>query len=148
VFAPRRILHPTDFSKCSALAFEVATDIAKQNQSTLIILHVVETLGAENITYGEAASKLEPESYRQTLLEQVKEIVPPADSGIPVEHAVIEGDPAEQIDLFAAANKIDLIVMGTHGRSGWKRLLTGSVTEQTLRRTPCPLLVIRLPLEH
>jgi nucleotide-binding universal stress UspA family protein len=147
VFAPKRILYPTDFSPCSKLAFEIACDMAKQNQSTLTILHVVETLGADNVTYGEAATKLEPESYIQTLTNQIKELVPPADSGIPVEHVVAEGEPAEQIDLFAAKNKIDLIIMGTHGKSGLRRLLTGSVAEQVMRKTPCPMLVVRLPHE-
>ena len=70
--------------------------------------------------------------------------MPPADSQIPLEHVVAEGDPAEQIEEFAAANKIDLIVMGTHGRTGLARFLTGSIAEQTLRRTPCPMLVVRL----
>lgn len=145
MFAPKRVLHPTDFSECSTLAFQVAVDLAQQNQATLIVLHAVETLGAENVSFGEAQTQLEPEAYRQRLMDEIRRIVPPPGSSIPVEHVVVEGEPAEQIDRFAADNKIDLIVMGTHGRTGLARLLTGSVTEQTLRRTPCPMLVVRLP---
>lgn len=144
MFSPRRILHPTDFSECSALAFEVAIDLAKQNNATLIVLHAVETLGPENVSFGEVRTELEPDAYRGRLLDEIKQIVPPEGSQIPVEHVVVEGDAAEQIDRFAAENKIDLIVMGTHGRTGLQRLLTGSVTEQALRRTPCPMLVVRL----
>jgi nucleotide-binding universal stress UspA family protein len=145
MFAPHRILHPTDFSECSTLAFEVAVDLAQQNQATLVVLHVVETLGAENVPYGEVKSHLEPEAYRQRLMKEIQQIVPPSGSSIPIEHVVVEGEPAEQIHRFALENKIDLIVMGTHGRTGLARLLTGSVTEQTLHRTPCPMLVVRLP---
>jgi universal stress protein A len=145
MFAPKRILHPTDFSQCSALAFEVATDLAQQHQGTVIVLHAVETLGADNVTFGEARSQLEPDTYRQRLLDEVHKIVPPPGSSIPMEYVVVEGEPAEQIDLFASENKIDLIVMGTHGRTGLVRLFSGSVAEQALRRTPCPMLVVRLP---
>jgi len=145
MFAPKRILHPTDFSECSSLAFEVAIDLAQQNHAAVIVLHAVETLEADNVTFGEARSRLEPDNYRQRLLDEVHQIVPPAGSSIPMEYVVVEGEPAEQIDRFASENKIDLIVMGTHGRTGLARLLTGSVTEQALRHTPCPVLVVRLP---
>jgi universal stress protein A len=145
MFAPKRILHPTDFSECSALAFEVAIDIAKQNSAALIVLHAVESLGADNASIGQARTELEPEGYRKRLMDEIKKIVPPEGSQIPVEHVVVEGDPAEQIDQFALANKIDLIVMGTHGRTGMARFITGSVTEKALRRTPCPMLVVPLP---
>jgi universal stress protein A len=143
MFAPKRILHPTDFSDCSTLAFQVAVDVAKQHQATLIVLHVVETLGAENVSYGEARTQLEPDTYRQRLLAEVRQIMPPAGSSIPIEHLVVEGEPAEQIDRFALENKIDLIVMCTQGRTGLARLLAGSIAEQTLRRAPCPVLVVR-----
>jgi nucleotide-binding universal stress UspA family protein len=145
MFAPKRILHPTNFSDCSEHAFRFAVDVAQQYQATLIVLHVVESLGAENVTYGEARSQLEPETYRQRLMDEVRQIAPPAGSSIPMEHFLLEGEAAEQIDRFALENKIDLIVMGTHGRTGLSRLLAGSISEQTLRRTPCPMLIVRLP---
>jgi universal stress protein A len=104
----------------------------------------VETLGPENVSYGEAKTQLEPEGYRRRLMEEIRQIAPPAGSSIPVEHVVVEGEAVTEIDRFALENKIDLIVMGTHGRTGLARLLTGSVTEQTLRRAPCPMLVVRL----
>jgi universal stress protein A len=145
MFAPKRILHPTDFSECSALASEVAIDIAKQNSAAIIVLHVVESVEADNATIGQARTELEPEAYHKRLMDEIKKIVPPQGSQIAVEHVVVEGDPAEQIDKFALANKIDLIVMGTHGRTGMARFLIGSVTEKALRHTPCPMLVVRLP---
>jgi len=146
MFAPKRILHPTDFSECSELAFQVAADLAQQNQATVIVLHAVETLGADNVTFGEARSQLEPDTYRQRLLDEIHQIVPPAGSAIPMEYIVVEGEPAEQIDRFALENKIDLIVMGTHGRTGFARFFSGSVAEHALRHAPCPMLVVRLPL--
>jgi nucleotide-binding universal stress UspA family protein len=57
----------------------------------------------------------------------------------------LEGDPATEIIRYATASNIDLIVMGTHGRTGLERLLLGSVAEQVLRGAPCSVLVAKLP---
>ena len=62
-----------------------------------------------------------------------------------VSHVFLEGDPATEIARFAADANIDLIVMGTHGRTGLERMLLGSVAEQTLRSAPCSVLVVKLP---
>ncbi len=69
-----------------------------------------------------------------------------SDSQIRVEHHVAEGDPADEILGLCEAMRCDLIVMGTHGRTGLRRLLTGSVAEAVLRRAACPVLVVRTPL--
>jgi len=62
-----------------------------------------------------------------------------------VKHVFLEGDPAEEIIHYAVAADIDLIVMGTHGRTGLDRLLMGSVAEKVLRGAPCSVLVAKLP---
>jgi universal stress protein A len=144
MFQAHRILHPTDYSECSRYAFGIATDLARQNQAELLILHVYDSLGAENVTYGEATSKLEPENYRERLAEEVHRLVP-APAGVSVQYVLAEGDPAEEIERVAAQHACDLIVMGTHGRTGLDRLLMGSVAEQVVRRAPCPVLTTRLP---
>ena len=67
------------------------------------------------------------------------------DVRIPVHHAFLEGDPASQIVRYAADAGIDLIVMGTHGRTGLERQLMGSVAEKVMRDAPCSVLVVKLP---
>ena len=111
------------------------------------MLHVVETLGPENVTFGEVATHLEPQSYRQRLeadLRRVKPAVPPE---IQVDYLLSEGssDPARGIEQTAILQHCDLIVMGTHGHRGLSRLLLGSVAETVVRRATCPVLTIKVP---
>jgi len=140
---PRIILHPTDFSPCSECAFQIAVDLAKENQATLVILHVVETLGAENVTYGEAVSQVQPQGYHHRLWEEFCGRIPSVAATITVKPLLAEGDPAKEIDRIARAEHCDLIVMGTHGRTGLEHLLMGSVAERVVRYVPCPVLVIK-----
>jgi universal stress protein A len=144
MFKPRIILHPTDYSDTSASALGIAGDLARLHQATLLVLHVAETLGPENVTYGEAVSQLEPAGYRQRLEEDLRRQVPPP-AGVSVQYLLAGGDPAGEIDRVAREHHCDLIVMGSHGRTGLSRLLTGSIAEQVIRTASCPVLVVKLP---
>src|SRR5262245_45840786 len=144
MFRPTSILHPTDFSDYSQRAFQIAIDLASAYGASLIILHVVETLGPENITFGEVASQLEPESYRERLRQDLQKMAPPAGSSVCCTHLLAEGDPAMEIARAAKERICDLIVMGTHGRTGLRRLLMGSVAEQIVCHAPCPVLTVKL----
>jgi nucleotide-binding universal stress UspA family protein len=144
MFQPRLILHPTDFSACSGYAAAVAADLARLHDAQVIVLHVVESLGPENVTCGEAVSQPQPESYRRRLEEELRRMVPLA--GVRAEYLLAEGDPAVEIQRVAQLRRCDLVVMGTHGRTGLERLLMGSVAEHLVRRAPCPVLVVRTPL--
>ena len=146
MFQPRLLLHPTDFSDSSHYAYQVALDLARQHGGKILVLHVVETLGPENVTYGEATTKLEPEAYRQRLWDDLRREVPAPEGGVPVEHFLAEGDPAHQIERLARERQCDLIVMGTHGHTGLLHLLVGSVAEKVIRLAPCPVLITKLPL--
>ena len=146
MFQPRLILHPTDFSDYSHYAYCVALDLARQHGGKVLVLHVVETLGPENVSYGEAAGELEPEAYRQRLWDDLRREVPAPQGGVPVEHFLAEGDPAQQIERLARGRQCDLIVMGTHGRTGLLHRLMGSVTEKVIHLAPCPVLITKLPL--
>lgn len=145
MFQPRLLLHPTDFSASSARAFQVAVDLAKAYGGKVLVLHVAETLGPENVTFGEAVAQRQPAGYRQRLWDELRQVVPPPESEVAVEYLLAEGDPAEEIERLAAEKKADLIVMGTHGRKGLRRLLMGSIAEQVVRYAPCPVLTIRFP---
>ena len=72
--------------------------------------------------------------------------VRPADPKVPVEHVMLVGDEATEIIRLAADKAVDLIVMGTHGRSGIGRMLMGSVAEKVVRRAPCPVLTVKQPV--
>ena len=138
------ILHPTDFSDSSDYAFRLAHSLARDHGSRLIVLHVVATLGPELVTYGEAATELEPESYRQKLWADLRKIQP-KDDRVRVEHRLAEGDDAAEIVRVAQETGCGLIVMATHGRTGLQRILMGSVAEQVVRRASCPVLTVKSP---
>lgn len=143
MFRPQVILHPTDFSKYSRHAFDLAVDLAQHYQAAIMVLHVVETLGPENVTYGEAVSQLEPESYRQRLQHDLVSLQPSPESGVTARHLLAEGRPAETIERVAREQGCGLIVMGTHGRTGLQRLLMGSIAEHVVRHSSCPVLTIK-----
>jgi nucleotide-binding universal stress UspA family protein len=142
MFEPHLILHPTDFSDCSGPAYRLAADLARQHGATLLILHVAETLGPENVTYGEVGTQLEPEGYRGRLVDDLRRSVP-APEGVPVQYLLAEGDPAREIDRVAREQHCDLIVMCTRGRTGLSRLVWGSVAEEVVRHASCPVLTVK-----
>ena len=139
----RKILHPTDFSDLSQAALHYAADMAHDHGGRLLILHAVETLGPENVTYGDV-SRLQPAAYRQRLWDDLHKVKPPR-SDIEVEYLLSEQAPAAAIVQVAAEKAIDLIVMASHGRTGLRRLLMGSVAEKVLRAAHCPVLVVKTP---
>jgi nucleotide-binding universal stress UspA family protein len=142
----RTILHPTDFSERSVNAFEVACSLARDSGARLIVLHVLER---PVIAYtGVAMAPPAPgpsEEERTALLKRLNQVQPPAPA-VAVEHRLEQGDPATGILQVAQEAGCDLIVMGTHGRTGLGRLLLGSVAEQVLRKAPCPVLTVKTPL--
>jgi len=150
MFSPKVILHPTDFSESSAAALEIAADLATKYGARLIVLHVVETLGPENVTFGEVATHLEPVSYRQRLQDDLRRVKPAVPPTIQVDYLLGEGvgDPARGIEQAAAEQHCDLIVMGTHGHRGLSRMLLGSIAETVVRRATCPVLTIKAPANH
>jgi universal stress protein A len=137
------ILVPTDFSTASDAALPHAEVLAKQKSASLLILHVEEpplAYGGGELYYGLP----EPSSERiLKMLEDVK----PSDPSIPCTHRLTMGDPAGEIVRIAAEEGAEMIVLGTHGRSGMTRMLMGSVAEAVVRRAPCPVLVYRAAAE-
>jgi nucleotide-binding universal stress UspA family protein len=138
-----KILFPTDFSEASQHALAWAASLARDNGATLVIAHVEEP----PITYGggEMYYPLE-EPDRDTLRESLAHVMP-ADPLVLCEHKLLVGDPASAIVSAAESEGADLIVMGTHGRTGLTRLLMGSVAEAVVRRAPCPVLTVKQPAE-
>jgi nucleotide-binding universal stress UspA family protein len=137
------ILHPTDYSELSQVALVRAVAEAKAHGAQLIIMHAVDTLGPENITYGEVGSERQPDGYRRRLWEQLHQVQSP-DPTIPVEYLLVEDDPVKAIVETALERDCDLIVLGSHGRDGIRRILSGSIAERVMREAPCPVLVVKL----
>jgi nucleotide-binding universal stress UspA family protein len=140
----RAILVAADFSGCSEDAFRVALSLARDYRARLIVLHV--PTPPPFVTPGELQRTLQrPDGYRAELEGRLR-LVYAADSLPEVEYRVEDGDPA--VEILAAAREVrcDLIVMGTHGRTGLGRLLMGSVAEQVVRKAACPVLTVKVPL--
>jgi nucleotide-binding universal stress UspA family protein len=131
------ILYPTDFSPPAAAAFPLACALARDYGARLVVLHVHSpvVVGEVGIVVPESPEVIE--ALRKKLAA-----VKPADPAVPVEHCVDEGFPAEVILRVAREVSADLIVMGTHGRTGIRRVLMGSVAEEVLRRAPCPVMTV------
>lgn len=139
--AQRTILIPTDFSHASDAALPHAEALARQHGARLLIVHVEEpplAYGGGELYYGLP----EPDTARlQAMLEAVR----PSDPGVEFQHRLAIGAPAAEICRIAADERAEMIVLGTHGRTGVFRLLMGSVAESVLRHAPCPVLVFREP---
>jgi nucleotide-binding universal stress UspA family protein len=131
------ILFATDFSPASREAFEVATGLARDYKARLIAMHVIPPIRAD---FAEFSTFPGPDEDRSEALRLLHEIQSPGHS---IEHQLLEGDPASVIAETAAATGADIIVMGTHGRTGFRRLMMGSVAEEVLRQAPCPVLTVR-----
>jgi nucleotide-binding universal stress UspA family protein len=140
----RRILCPIDFSDFSRRAFDHAVAIARWYESTITLLHV--SAGVPAAAY--AAGTMLPAGFltsadRDELLMAMQCFAGvDGPSSVPFEYTVAEGNPAAQILTTAAATRSDLLVLGTHGRSGFERLVLGSVTEKVLRKARCPVLSV------
>ena len=134
MFGTKRILYPTDFSPYSNQAYFQAVTLAEVHNARLTILYVMNPLATT-----EGPSPTDKKYWREQL-EQIR----PNNEQIPVDHVLMVGDPGTVISQYAADAGIDMIVMGTHGRTGQDRLLMGSVAEQTLRNAPCSVLVVKM----
>jgi nucleotide-binding universal stress UspA family protein len=140
--ALRAIVHPTDFSERSDFAFRLACVLAHDYETRLIVVHVMQPLVVD---YGAKVIDLVTGETRQALTQRLYHLKP-SDPNVRVEHQLVEGgDPGQEIVRVARDNHCDLIVMGTHGRTGLGRVLLGSVAEQVLRRASCPVLTVKAP---
>jgi nucleotide-binding universal stress UspA family protein len=134
------VLHPTDFSECSDYAFRLACSLARDHGARVVALHVVTP---PVVVYGEGVIPSSPEVYEDQGREQLRRLQP--DPAVQLECRLVRGYAAEEVLRVAEETRCDLIVMGTHGRTGLSRLLMGSVAEQVLRKAPCPVLTVKAP---
>jgi nucleotide-binding universal stress UspA family protein len=137
----RNILHPTDFSERSEFAFHLASALARDYGAQLTILHVLQE---PTVLFTEAIAPPRDDDHREELGRKLREIGA-CDPRLHVRHELVEGHPATEILRVAQATGADLIVMGTHGRRGLKRLIMGSVAAQVVQKAACPVLTVKTP---
>ncbi|GBE05298.1 MAG TPA: universal stress protein [Nitrospirae bacterium] len=144
-----KILFPTDFSEGAHHALPYAVDLAKHYNAKLYILHIVHDVFKATDSHIPHVSS--DELYREMSLWAEKEIDTCCLEEVrelpDVEKTVVRGVPYEEIVNFAEKEKIDMIVIGTHGRVGLERFIFGSTAERVVRRAPCPVMSVRVP-EH
>jgi nucleotide-binding universal stress UspA family protein len=138
----KTILAPYDFSRCASRALDAAWTLARTAGAKVVVLHVMQP---SPVAFG--AMMIPPPGPDAGFVNRVRadlEAIKPPRPGIAVEHRLEQGDAVGHIVRAAQALPADVIVMGTHGRSGLKRLLLGSVAEGVLRKAPCPVLSVKL----
>lgn len=142
----RRILYATDFSNASRPAFAKAIAVARANRAELLIAHVlpsVSPLGAGGYVTPrmykemETAMRRGAEKRLNSLLERARK------ARVRHKGLLLRGLPHEEIASAAKSKKADLVVVGTHGRTGMARVFLGSVAARVISAAPCPVLAVR-----
>jgi len=146
----RTILAPTDFSDPSTYGVQAAKELARRERAECILIHVVAPVRAIPPSGPPAHSGLEMSgvmqeleaSARSSLDDMVASMIA---EGIRARGMVVQGTPAEEIATAAETEKADVIVIATHGWTGWRRFVFGSVAEKMVRLASCPVLTIPAP---
>lgn len=142
----RRLLHPTDFSSASKAAFKRAVAMAKTDRAQLLLLHVLAPpmpIAGEGYIPPNVYEDLEA-SARKYAEKQLAALQARArKAGVRSTSLIRDGVAHEQIARAARSKKADLIIMGTHGRTGFAKFFLGSVASRVAATAPCPVLTVR-----
>jgi len=138
----QRILHPTDFSEPCDHAFRLACALARDHKSRVILFHVVPP---PIVVYGEGAIAMDPWETHESCAEKLRKLKA-KEPRVEIEVRQGDGEAVPEILRIARETECGLIVMGTHGRTGLGRLLMGSVAEGVMRKAPCPVLTVKMPI--
>lgn len=146
----KRICVPTDFSDNAAHALIYGTTLAQTFKAELHLLHVVQDIDAfvtEPTGLAGWSSVEILQDMTKAAADQIAEDASKLPADLEVVKVVRSGVPFHEINRYADKEEIDLVIMGTHGRTGLKHFFVGSVAERVVRSCPCPVLTVRLP-EH
>ncbi len=141
----KKILCPIDHSDCSKEALKYAVSFAMKDEAKLYLLHIIDIRSFNESL--DAMSKQIPdeetlEQLRIKLLDCIPEEIR---EDMNVEAIVVQGIPFAEIISTAREKEIDMIVIGSHGRTGIAHMMLGSVSEKVVRKAPCPVLTVRQP---
>jgi nucleotide-binding universal stress UspA family protein len=140
MFPAKKIVCPTDFSDGSSLALKEATEMALHFGAEVYVIHIVEPLPPmtePGLYMPQEELHADAEETLQTIAELLRA------KGVRTQTAVGDGEPAAEIVRMAEKLGADLIVIATHGNTGWRHLAFGSVTEKVVRLATCPVMTIR-----
>jgi len=147
MFPVRKIIGPTDFSEPSIYGLKTAIEVAENLGAELIVVHVnVRPMISGTRSKSDVQSKVDmllksmQTEVRQQLDKLVADLIPRT---MRFQVKLSEGQPAEEITRLAKQEGADMIVMATHGYSGFNRFVSGSVAEKVVRTAHCPVLTIR-----
>jgi nucleotide-binding universal stress UspA family protein len=147
----KKILCPTDFSEPAFAALKRAEELARHFSAELIVAHVIPTVpGPHSFPDPQASFKFDVPLYQQELAihaeKMVKELVSHQIAAeVRARDLVTTGEAAPEILRIAQQERADLIVIASHGLTGWRRLVHGSVAEKVVRQATCPVLTIMAP---
>tara|TARA_B100001079_G_scaffold95701_1_gene82065 strand:- start:470 stop:928 length:459 start_codon:yes stop_codon:yes gene_type:complete len=139
----KNILCPVDHSDCSKEALKYAVSFAIKDNSKLYLLHVIDICA-----FDESINAMTPQIPDDETLAQLKtkllDCIPEEmRDDMNVEALVVQGIPFVEIISTAKRNDVDMIVLGSHGRTGISHMMMGSVSEKVVRKAPCPVLTVR-----
>jgi len=148
----RSILLPTDFSECGNYALSYATSLARTFGSSIICLHVIETM-VPTVGYSGMTEPLPIADITEQLEDSAERELPRLAecrcfAGLNIEELIVHGEAASEIVRVAKERKVDLVVISSHGRTGLGRMLFGSTAEAVVRHASCPVLVVKPPQEE
>jgi len=142
----RRILHPSDFSAASNAAFKKAIEMAKASRAELLIVHVINPIvpvAGDGYVSPKMYEDLAASTRAWARMQLDRLLVKAKKSGVRGKGVLAEGAAHEQIARIAKTKRADLVVMGTHGRSGFAKLFLGSVAGRVVAAAPCPVLTVK-----
>jgi nucleotide-binding universal stress UspA family protein len=142
----KKILCPVDHSECSYLALKYAISLALKDDAKLYLMHVIDSRLYDAEIYKFSPYKLNEIDESKIRTDLMKSLPEGTTDVLEVETIVVKGVPFNEIINAATEINVDLIVIGTHGRTGLSHVMLGSVAEKVVRKASCPVLTVRMPL--
>lgn len=139
----KKILCPIDYSDDSKEALKYAISFAMKDEARLYLLHVIDMRTFEDELDVIRTKQIKNEIIKQHKLRLLDYIPKGERNNIKIEALVVEGIPFSDIIGVSKRKKIDMIVMGSHGRTGIAHIMLGSVAEKVARKAPCPVLIVK-----
>ncbi|GJQ47780.1 MAG: universal stress protein [Candidatus Kuenenia stuttgartiensis] len=140
----KNILCPIDHSECSYLALKYAVSLALKDEAKLYIMHVIDTRAYDTEIYKFSPYNLDEATMSKIHADLLKSLPEGTTDLLEVETIVEKGIPFNEIVNKGEKLEMDIIVIGTHGRSGLAHVMMGSVAEKVVRKAPCPVLTVRI----
>ena len=141
----KKILCPVDHSECSYLALKYAISLALKDEAKLYLMHVIDSRVYDTEIYKFSPHKLSEIDESKIREDLMKSLPEGTTDVLEVETLVVKGVPFNEIINAATEINVDIIVIGTHGRTGLSHVMLGSVAEKVVRKSLCPVLTVRMP---